>query len=82
MEERDSNGVKTAQQLINTFGDRFMSMQYTVHPAGIPGEAPGKSSNVSWAAKEVEKAYSGQPEWKNVLVTVMDSAYASACVLC
>lgn len=73
MEERDPNGATVAEKLINSFSDRFMNMQYTVHPAGIPGEAPGKSSNESWAAREVERVYSGRPEWKNVLVTVMDS---------
>lgn len=81
MEERDTTGVTMATKLINAFGDRFMNMQYTVHPAGIPGEAPGKSSNVSWAEKEVEKVYMGRPEWKNVLVTVMDSRFCVICVV-
>ena len=73
MEERDPNATKTAQQLIKSFQDRFSRMRFTVHPAGIAGEASGKSSNVSWAAKEVERVYEGQPEWRNVLITTMDS---------
>jgi hypothetical protein len=73
MEARDSNGVHVAERLIQLFSGKFRDLQYTVHPAGLPGEAPGKSSNVSWAAKHVERKYVNNPDWSSVLVTVMDS---------
>ncbi|OCT46515.1 sphingomyelinase family [Cladophialophora carrionii] len=73
MEERDPKGSKVAQSLITLFSGKFRDMQYTVHPAGLPGEAPGKSSNVSWAAKQIERKYLNNPNWSSVLVTVMDS---------
>ncbi|OAL29436.1 hypothetical protein AYO20_09173 [Fonsecaea nubica] len=73
MEERDSNGVDVARNLIQLFAGKFREMQYTVHPAGLPGEAPGKSSNVSWAARQIEAKYLDNPDWSSVLVTVMDS---------
>ena len=73
MEERDPNGANVAQNLIQLFSGKFHEMQYTVHPSGLPGEAPGKSSNVSWAAKQVERKYLNDPDWASVLVTVMDS---------
>lgn len=73
MEERDANARLTAEQLLSTFKVKFYSIRYTVHPANIEGEASGKSSNVRWAAKEIEKVYTGCPHWKDVLVTVMDS---------
>ncbi|KIW30612.1 uncharacterized protein PV07_06345 [Cladophialophora immunda] len=73
MEERDPNGVNVAQNLIQLFAGKFREMQYTVHPAGLPGEAPGKSSNVSWAARQIEQKYLNDLNWSSVLVTVMDS---------
>lgn len=73
MEERDPNGVTVARNLIQLFAGKFRDMQYTVHPAGLPGEAPGKSSNVSWAAKQIQRKYLHDPNWMSVLVTVMDS---------
>ena len=73
MEERDPNAVKVAQSLIQLFIGKFRDIQYTMHPAEIPGEAPGKSSNVSWAAKAIEQKYIKRPEWSDVLITVMDS---------
>ncbi|OAP62472.1 hypothetical protein AYL99_04677 [Fonsecaea erecta] len=73
MEERDPNGVTVARNLIQLFAGKFREMQYTVHPAGLPGEAPGKSSNVSWAARQIEQKYLNDPGWSSVLVTVMDS---------
>lgn len=44
-----------------------------MHPANLPGETPGKSSNVSWAARVVEKKYMSSAQPTKVLVTVMDS---------
>ncbi|KAJ9602457.1 hypothetical protein H2200_013000 [Cladophialophora chaetospira] len=73
MEERDPNATTVAQILMQLFTGKFREMQWTVHPADLPGEAPGKSSNVSWAAKQVERKYLNNPDWSSVLVSVMDS---------
>ena len=73
MEERDPDGVKVATNLIQLFAGKFREMQYTLHLAGLPGEVPGKSSNVSWAAKQIQRKYLNSPDWSSVLVTVMDS---------
>lgn len=73
MEQRDPNGEATAEQLVKAFEHRFFRMQSTIHPVSIEGEVPGKSSNISWAAKEIERVYKGSPNWKDVLITVMDS---------
>ena len=77
MEDRDPNATITANNLIRMFGSRFHDMQFTVHPANIPDEAPGKSSNIKWAAQEVERKYYQHSRWRDVLVTVMDSKYLS-----
>lgn len=70
MEERDANAQTSAATLISEYEHRFLDMQSTLHPAGIPGESAGKSSNVSWAVQEVMAKYNGRGD---VLVTVMDS---------
>jgi hypothetical protein len=42
-----------ARTLIKKFSSLFFKVTFTVHPKDIPGEARGKSSNVSWAAREM-----------------------------
>lgn len=73
MEERDPNALATATSLASLFQSKFRDLQFTLHPSDIQGEAPGKSSNVSWAAKAVEKKYIDRADWTDVLITVMDS---------
>lgn len=46
-------GARTkAEALLREFGGAFASLSYTLHPGGIEGEAAGKSSNLSWAARQ------------------------------
>ncbi|KAF3156390.1 hypothetical protein EYR41_001197 [Orbilia oligospora] len=73
MEERDPNAKTVATKLIAMFGERFLDMQFTLHPASIDGEAPGKSSNVGWAAQRFLEKYTDRPNWEHILLTVMDS---------
>ncbi len=73
MEARDPNASSVANQLLFLFKHRFRDMQHTVHPEGLAGEAPGKSSNISWAAKDVQRKYYGSSNFKDVMLTVMDS---------
>jgi hypothetical protein len=46
-------------------------MSFTIHPANIPGEAQGKSSNEAWAANKAIGDYPDEMK-SNVLITVMD----------
>jgi len=73
MEARDPNAASVAEILLFTFANRFRHIQYTMHPEDLAGEAPGKSSNISWAAKEVQRKYYSTSVWKDVMLTVMDS---------
>lgn len=75
MEESDPNAETLATMLAISFGTKFHSIQYTIHPKGLVGEAQGKSSNVSWAAKVVENNYAGRPLSDNVIITVMDGEF-------
>jgi hypothetical protein len=73
MEARDPKAASVAETLLFTFQNLFRHIQYTMHPEDLAGEAPGKSSNISWAAKEVQRKYYSTSAWKDVMLTVMDS---------
>lgn len=75
MEEREQGSAAKAHSLCSQFRRLFRSINYIMHPNGIPGEAPGKSSNLSWAAKEISSKYSSPMKpalLENIIVTVMD----------
>ncbi|KAI9873753.1 MAG: hypothetical protein M1830_010630 [Pleopsidium flavum] len=73
MEEKDPDAQKTAFALMNAFPKAFRSIQFTVHPAGVNGESQGKSSNISWAAKQASSNYRDEKARRNCVVTVMDA---------
>ena len=73
MERDEYDGVNKAQTLINLFAGRFRRITYTRHPSGVAGEIKGRSSIVSWAAKEVMRYHQSSSIWSAaVLVTVVD----------
>lgn len=41
--------------LIEEFSTAFFEISCTLHPRGIEGEAAGKSSNVAWATREMNR---------------------------
>lgn len=73
MEQGEKGSDEKAEKLIKLYGHRFFSMQYTVHPSGIPGEARGKSSNVAWAARFYADNWLIKEEAGQELITVMDA---------
>lgn len=68
MEERESQGAERAKILIQEFKDTFGGIYATYHP-DIPGEVKGKSSNQSFASKEIYK--------KLILKKIIDIDYAT-----
>ena len=74
MEERDPSALATATALLAQYQSRFATMEYTIHPACLPGESAGKSSNVSWAAHRIMSIYTDRCD---VLVTVLDSTVSN-----
>lgn len=52
MEAREASARAKATRLLLRYRGRFGDMFATYHPAGIPGETPGKGSNEAWAARE------------------------------
>lgn len=55
MEERELDAAIKGELLAHEYEGRFLDVMVTVHPAGLPGEVPGKSSNQAWALKEVTR---------------------------
>ena len=50
MEEAEEGSQQKAERLRRRYASNFAHMLVTVHPHGLPGEAPGKGSNQTWAA--------------------------------
>lgn len=56
MEEREGTDARLkAERLIFELESQFCGMIATYHPAGLPGDIPGKASNYKWAVGEVEE---------------------------
>lgn len=54
MEAREYCCTTKARRLVDLHLHRFKTMLVTLHPANLPGEAPGKGSNVEWALQQCE----------------------------
>ena len=52
MEAREQGARAKAARLLMRYRTSFADMFATYHPAGLPGETPGKGSNEAWAARE------------------------------
>ena len=77
MEGREVGSVGKAKELIGEFRSSFREIGYTVHPAGMEGEAAGKSSNLAWAVRtaweELSRCGDGEERVKRTVVTVLDA---------
>ena len=51
MEEADADAYQKAAALAREFASSFFDLLVSFHPAGLPGEVRGKSSNEAWAAR-------------------------------
>lgn len=72
MEQREHNVELKAMNLIQEFVKKFRSIEYTLHPSDIPGESPGKGSNIAWAGRKLSERYSLTGR-KDVIVTGIDA---------
>lgn len=72
VEEKEENVAFKAAGICQTFASSFLRCSYTVHPSNIPGEAQGKSSNESWAARQIMKDFPDEHVRQNLVVTTMD----------
>ncbi|KAJ3100600.1 hypothetical protein HDU97_002130 [Phlyctochytrium planicorne] len=75
MEENEAEGESKAQSLVRLYADHFYDIVYTIHPKDIPGEIRGKSTNVSWAARQMVRM---SKDIRSEVMTVMDADTAFA----
>ena len=85
MEDREPGAASKGQKLADEFSNRFQDITVTLHPPNIPGEAPGKGSNVRWAARWIFEQFCMELESKGSstdmcdgILTVMDADTAFA----
>ncbi len=71
MEQREIGAESKASHLVNEFQNSFKYITATFHPSDNPGESPGKSSNLSWAARAASDRYSAESRG-NVIITSID----------
>jgi hypothetical protein len=74
MEQREHNAELKAMNLIQEFVKKFRSIDFTMHPSDIPGESPGKGSNMAWAARRLSEKYN-KGKRKDVLITGIDGMF-------
>ena len=75
MEERESEARTKAQALLAQNKGKFFHLMATFHPSGLPGEAPGKGVNETWAVRHARQELverMGIP-LDSIVVTVCDS---------
>ena len=74
-EEADRENVeKISKKIQAQYGNKFMHFVTTIHPQNIPGEIRGKSSNATYAAKELKKYLDSQKlQYENVVVSNFDA---------
>ncbi|KAI9199280.1 uncharacterized protein BJ171DRAFT_427820 [Polychytrium aggregatum] len=71
MEGAEQGCLKKAEYLILKFHSSFREICYTMHPAMLPGEIRGKSSNVSWASRRMAEKFTEGTD--HVIITIMDA---------
>jgi hypothetical protein len=71
MEQREDTAESKALGLIQEFVKKFRSIDFTLHPTDIPGEAAGKGSNIGWVARKLSEKYPATTRG-NIIVTGID----------
>ena len=68
------NVLEISEKIKQEFGPKFMDFIVTIHPQNIPGEIKGKSSNATFAGKELKKYLDAQKiDYENVVVSNFDA---------
>lgn len=72
MEQKEDGSDSKAATLVSLFESNFAAVHPTFHPANLPGEIAGKSSNVSYAARQIFHDHQLNPGKFDVVMTVID----------
>ncbi len=75
MEGAEPGAAAKGERLRSAFAGRFAGMFVTVHPAGLPGEVVGKTSNEAWAARWLKRKLvdEGGRDIRTITVTSADA---------
>ncbi|KAF4212100.1 hypothetical protein CNMCM8980_002093 [Aspergillus fumigatiaffinis] len=75
MEQKEAGVAEKAAKLASAFEPSFRHIHATFHPANLPGEIAGKSSNVAFAARHIMEVHRAELDSGHcdVIVTVMDA---------
>ena len=75
MEASELEAVAKGEALQREFRRQFAHLYFTVHPRGIRGEIPGKSSNIAWAVRWARRKLVEEHGYSldHILVTTMDA---------
>ncbi|KAJ3121763.1 hypothetical protein HK100_012241 [Physocladia obscura] len=75
MEETELACEEKAKILVSEYKSSFETIEYSVHPAAIPGELRGKSSNVNWASRHMAKSVNttSEKDAHRYIFTIMDA---------
>ncbi len=73
-EKTGERAQETGKKIYEEFKDSFGALIITTHPANLPGEKPGKSSNESWMAEEMRKQIIDprQLPYERIIASVFD----------
>lgn len=64
---------KYAKELKAEYEGYFKHLMFTVHPAGLPGELPGKGSNLKWMESKVKEYIDKEKiPYENILASAFD----------
>jgi hypothetical protein len=64
---------KVQGEILGSFANQFADLIFYTHPDGLPGEIPGKGSNIHYAEWEFKK-YVDERKWKyeDIIISVFD----------
>lgn len=70
---KNEHWKKVQVELAANFSNKFADLIFYTHPDGLPGEIPGKGSNIHYAEWEFKK-YADRKGWKyeDVIISVFD----------
>lgn len=72
-ERAGQEAEKTVGLIQKKYKNKFGYFFCVCHPKDLPGEIPGKGSNISWAAKQAEKIINElNVNYQNILVSTFD----------
>jgi hypothetical protein len=76
MEQKEADSKTKAETLVSLFERSFAAVKTTFHPSNLPGEIAGKSSNVSFAARQIFHDHQHNPDKIDVVITVIDCKHS------